>query len=748
MPAQEKPAITIPGSSSAIQDHEVKEYETYQNGSFAIVNSMSNLEVPMSLSADKPLVDPKHDRLGYALFAEQLARSISALDSSEGLVIGIYGPWGAGKSTVLNFVRHYLAKSGKTLDPTIIEFNPWWFSGQENLVRRFFDHLTLTLAPGETEAKELLNMIKTFADTLEKIPTPENKWISWIRKCLTQFSDSAQEVTKLKADIDERLKNRDSKVVIFMDDIDRLAAEEIRQLFHLVKVVGNFPNVIYVIAFDRSVVATALESFQGTPGDEYLEKIIQVPFELPLPDRFALRKLLFDKLECILRTDQLPWDTIAQDNWTDMYYQVLDRFIKTPRDIVRLTNSLGVTFPAVRHEVNSVDFIAIEFLRVFEPSVYDIVRHNPDLFAGRPRTSDGSSTIQQEEETFHKAWLHELKEARRESVKALVQRLFPRLSTVWVNTRYRPEQGTPWKQGLRVCRPERFHVYFRLALPEGEPTNVEMNAIVALTANAELLASKLRSLSMQHRPDGTTRARVVLERLEDYTATQIPKENIPATVHALLLVGDELQLEEDRCLAMLDLGNIPRIKCLVYQLLLRLDPADRLNALRKAIDASPAVSISVYLVAMLGSGQDEAPVIDDQHHEEFQRVALAKIHYAANADLLLNTPDLAMVLYQWKDWADVGEVKQWIMELWDSDQSLLRVLAAFQIELWKLSADDSVKHLYDPLDSRSLLLEIADREVWVKRLRKITEMNKGLSEDERKLLDSTIKAMGVTEPRR
>jgi predicted KAP-like P-loop ATPase len=58
------------------------------------------------LSPDKPRLDPQQDRLGYAPFAEHLARSITKMSPAEGLVIGIYARWGSGKSTLLNFIEH------------------------------------------------------------------------------------------------------------------------------------------------------------------------------------------------------------------------------------------------------------------------------------------------------------------------------------------------------------------------------------------------------------------------------------------------------------------------------------------------------------------------------------------------------------------------------------------------------------------------------------------------------------------
>ncbi|MBD2430813.1 MULTISPECIES: P-loop NTPase fold protein [Fischerella] len=73
----------------------------------------------------------------------------------------------------------------------------------------------------------------------------------------------------------------------------------IMQLFRLLKAIPNFTNVVYVLAFNKDVVYKFIAETQGISGDIYLDKIIQTTFELPLPDKILLRRLLFEKLNAI-----------------------------------------------------------------------------------------------------------------------------------------------------------------------------------------------------------------------------------------------------------------------------------------------------------------------------------------------------------------------------------------------------------------------------------------------------------------
>ena len=108
-----------------------------------------------TLSADKPLIDPQEDQLGYALFARHLAFSLTKMVPAEGFVVAIYGPWGSGKTTLLNFLFHYFKEAPVAEQPIIVPFNPWWFSGHEKLAKHFFDQLQASLATSEGDLAAL-----------------------------------------------------------------------------------------------------------------------------------------------------------------------------------------------------------------------------------------------------------------------------------------------------------------------------------------------------------------------------------------------------------------------------------------------------------------------------------------------------------------------------------------------------------------------------------------------------------------
>lgn len=142
---------------------------------------MTNDSAPR-LSADRALTDPADDRLAYAPFAKQLARSVLRGCPADGLVVAVYGEWGTGKTTALNFISHYLEQDEDP--PVVMHFNPWWFAGHEDLVRRFFNQFEATFARKRSRKKKLLSRLAAFGALVGETPDPRVAGVAKTAKTL------------------------------------------------------------------------------------------------------------------------------------------------------------------------------------------------------------------------------------------------------------------------------------------------------------------------------------------------------------------------------------------------------------------------------------------------------------------------------------------------------------------------------------------------------------------------------------
>ena len=381
---------------------------------------------PEFLLPDKPLEDRKRDRLNYASFAQRLAHTISRRIPVDGLVIAIHGAWGMGKSTMVNFVEHSLMDLPETERPRIVRFNPWWFTGREDLTLQFFDYLLRGLDDGKLETEELRKSLADFAGLVSKLPVPYLKEAAQFAEGLLE--PNRKDVQKLKADIVSKLSNQDRQMVVMIDDVDRLDKEEIRLLFGVIKGVADFPNICYLLAFDRQVVAQALTDVQSSNGEEYLAKIVQVPVPLPVPPRTTLDGLLEDSLLPLFKAT--PKELFDKERFQFFYSEGIRYFINTPRDILRLVNSVALFYRDMQGEVKCTDYVALKALNVFCPSVYEVVEKNKDMFAFLEEDRLEPGTRVDELKRFHKTWLDLVPEKDRTRVRRLVSVMFPKLAPV------------------------------------------------------------------------------------------------------------------------------------------------------------------------------------------------------------------------------------------------------------------------------------------------------------------------------
>ncbi|TEE99831.1 KAP family P-loop NTPase fold protein [Pseudomonas aeruginosa] len=632
-----------------------------------------------ALSADRPSIDPKDDLFGHASFAKSLADSIYRYPGSDGLVLALYGPWGSGKSTVLGYVGHYIEQQPEEDRPVVVPFNPWWFSGQENLARAFLGQLQAVLPNKSDKFKKLGDLLGDFAEgvggliDLSGVTGGAAGKLGKLIGILTKRKP--KDVPTLKSEISKILREAKKRILVVIDDIDRLTPDETRQLFTVIKALADFPNVVYLLAFDRDVAAQAIEQQSGLPGERYLEKIIQVPFELPPIERVALQAALFKRLDQVL--GDTPDGLFDQSYWTNVFYDGIDPLIQVPRDVVRFTNTLSVTYPAVRGEVNPVDFIALEAVRVFLPDLYGVVRANANRFSGH-NLDDRYEEDRNAAQAFRQGWVNQVPESLRTSTQALLERIFPKISQMG----YGSEWLNEWRRKLRASHPDVFPIYFRLTVPLGAVRRNEIMALLSLAASPTDFGDALVRAKEEKRPDGLSKARVLLERLMDHVEKDIPDEHIPLVIQAIFNIGDSLIDPADERGAF-DFGNISRASRPVYHLLKRLPADQRASVLEAAIKSGSAVAVQAWLLRALDDETTKAKKTNETTLLSADEVSSLKVAWLDRVRVLsgeaefIEHPELPRLLAVWRQWGDGSEVRTWCDCTTASDDGLLALLSKF-----------------------------------------------------------------------
>lgn len=241
---------------------------------------------------DSPIDRPEQDVFGIAPFAASIAQGISKMKAPAGYTIAINGPWGAGKSSAINLIRHYLDPQDLDTKYEIVDFRCWWFRGEEALTLAFLQELNTALVKsiGEEDKSLIPDIGKLLLQARPVIGpainmatgSPLGTLLSGAMKFSERFFQS-ESLEKLFKRLEKVLKVQDKHFLFIIDDIDRLTPDEALLVFMLIKSVGRLPNIVYLVAFDREVSEKAIAEQFPSEGPEFLEKIIQSSFDLPLP---------------------------------------------------------------------------------------------------------------------------------------------------------------------------------------------------------------------------------------------------------------------------------------------------------------------------------------------------------------------------------------------------------------------------------------------------------------------------------
>ena len=460
-------------------------------------------------SSDAPARGSGDDRFQRWPFAQRIAQIIATRKSPESIVIGINGAWGEGKTTVFYFIEEELSKHENVVS---FRFNPWRFPDETKLIRDFFQSLAVALE-------------KNIVTKREKIGDAIGKYIS-IPAAFVGAGDatkamgdllSSVELEKLKERVEAILKDAEKRVVVLMDDIDRLDKAEIQTVFRLVKLVADFDNTAYVLAFDSEMVASALQDRYSThdkeAGRNFLEKIIQVPLDLPHISKNSLRMYCLEIVQEAINEAEIE----LTDNDVERFILCFDiglmPRLHTPRMAKRYGNILSFALPILRGEVNPVDLILIEGIRAFYPKLYDAIRDHPEHFIAKSRFGGDPRAADKRAQDIVDRALADLSEAEKLAAIGLIKRMFPRMEHIFGGVSYDNSFERHWASKRLIASDEYFQRYFSYAIPAGQLGDGQIKAFVDGVAdrspedaaaglgamvrrdNAEFVISKLRLIA-------------------------------------------------------------------------------------------------------------------------------------------------------------------------------------------------------------------------------------------------------------
>jgi len=651
-----------------------------------------NLKPAHTFNSDRPIESADEDKLDRTGFAHQLADRVVAWRGQESLVIGLYGDWGSGKSSVKNLIVERLKKLGDGA-PVVVEFNPWLVSGEEKITQAFFSEVGSKLEGFEKDptakaravswrkyaraletASQLAGTFDFVSPALGIVAPGAGAWAARRLKQAKELTEQAAasletqsaSLQDTKRELREHFKGLRKPLLVVMDDIDRLTTEEICLVFRLVKANADFPNTIYLLLFQRETAEKALDEISNKKGREFLQKIVQVGFDLPVPSRNAVHQVLFQDLNQLLSAvvQEGEWEG---ERWTNLWCGGLSHYFTNIRQTYRFLNSFTFMFSAFKGEttleVNPIDIIAIECLRVFDPDVY---AHIHESKAHLTRHHDRND--HKEVEAFGKRLLEGVRGSV-EHVKETLQQLFPELESVWGNFAYGDEWYRTWTRQRRICAPEFFDRYFILRLPPGQTSESTIQTVLAMCEDREALRATFAELERKNLLLAT------IERLGAEESLDKLKNPLPYLL-ALADVSDQLPRTRDHMFS--EFGSQYVRYAVIRVLKNATDAARKAEIISTLIRDSNCVGLAAEWIGDVTEPKQDSlyPKIEGNALAALKTCWVQKVRAFAQQGRLLGVANVRWVLPHWIEWGNEGETKEWVASLLVDPKQTLRFLKA------------------------------------------------------------------------
>jgi hypothetical protein len=333
------------------------------------------------LHADRPISGRREDLLERGALVSQLAGWVANAPMDGGFVVGLTGPWGSGKTSVLGLVAEHLEGE----DVTVVWFEPWLFSDADQLVTRFFDEVADQLkgARGPRLARIAGRMAEygaALSPGASALLGPVGQLLGLARELKPLLEKSTHQ---RRLELQRALRTARRRIVVLIDDIDRLDAREVREILRLVKLVADLPGVVHVLSYDRARVAQALRTSGIEDGQAFMEKIVQATMAVPPISKDRLNRMSLGWLDDSIGDRRLEsWDTRA---WGGLWDRGIVEYLRTLRDGRRLANIAPAALDLCEDEVASMDVLALEALRIFDPAIHEALPRATHILTGVSR---------------------------------------------------------------------------------------------------------------------------------------------------------------------------------------------------------------------------------------------------------------------------------------------------------------------------------------------------------------------------
>ncbi|MHB8442998.1 MAG: KAP family P-loop NTPase fold protein [Patescibacteria group bacterium] len=456
-----------------------------------------NQEFPLEL--DIPIKKIDEDKLHRENFIDNLYDRIKNLNFDKSFVFGLYGEWGSGKTSMLNLLKEKLKKEK---DIIVIDFNPWIYDDETAILNGLYNEIDIALN------KEYL--MDNLRSALLKYAKLLSTGVNLFNFFIFSFSNVGQ--ADIKKRISKVIKRIDKRIVVIIDDIDRMSPENILYIFKLVNIVNNFDKLFFIISCDKEIINKKIKNKVKDPL--YLERIIQTDESVP--------KILLEDIISYIENDLIKiykYFDIDMGEYSFAYLNYFGSYFADLRKVKKYINLIKIDIGSIstkddkpfnKKDIYLTDFFILEMLKTFFLIVYDDIYSNSSVYIKIDKRGDlyGDSIFKniandQSQSgvlalTHLNLLLGNIDYKYREYVSNAICYLFPRVENLFLNTKdlhktynnlYTPMQSPNKEKDTdslqsRIWHEDSFYRYFTMRISKKDISYNEMKTYIELLNNS------------------------------------------------------------------------------------------------------------------------------------------------------------------------------------------------------------------------------------------------------------------------
>lgn len=435
-------------------------------------DTIQQAPLTQGFTEDNVVASYDEDHFKRKASASEIARLIQLTNNRKSFAIGVLGEYGSGKTSFLNLINLGLNDT----QVLRIHFDPWSAGSPEAIRKDFFDLLASKVASMD---QKISSLIYSYGRKLSTFDARSLSWLNWFNflqnPISTQTSGEYQQINKI-------LTTTHRKIVITIDDLDRLYPSEIMEVLKLIRNTASFSNVFYLVGYDKKYVQDAIGSLNESSSQDYLDKIFQLEIPLPKREENDLIKILQEQLKDFISAAhyQVFEDEIIPIGFNSRYDEGYGSILRHGRDVVRFVNGYKIIYSLIGEEVDFKCLLLLELIKFRFPTVYELIyimsnqflyetpmhSTHEQYFSPRMIKTDDTN----DETSVFKMHIQKMKWLKLEDI-SLLNNLF--LSLFEGRLYHRP------KTKNSISYPLYFNIYFRYRLSQTDISDKEYRVALA-----------------------------------------------------------------------------------------------------------------------------------------------------------------------------------------------------------------------------------------------------------------------------